>query len=112
MLALALYLAGLSLPLFLFALICYADDRKRGRATVPSGPVVGETAGGALDSTTAVFEAQFVVAPTLAVTELRKELHSLGTPYSTDRDEPNAESFERLLAALERTRHKRHLLRA
>jgi len=112
MLALALYLAGLSLPLFLFALICYVDDRKRGRIAVPSRSVVRETAGAPLDSSTAVFEAQFVVAPTLAVAELRKELHSLGTPDSTASDEPNSESFERLLAALERTRHKRHLLRA
>jgi len=106
MLALALYLLGLSLPVFLFALICYVDDRKPSKMKATEPPRQRTPSNQELNPHVAGLEAQFQVAPATALRELLAELRSLGVPNGDD------EGFESLLERLRKVERRRRALSA
>jgi hypothetical protein len=107
-----LYVLALCSPLVVFAVISIVDDRKKApkprRASRHHRPLTR-----ASDALIAVLEAQFLVAPGLAVREAQRLLcDATGEPEAPVEPQISQQSFERLLDRLTKAGRTRHLLSA
>jgi len=107
----ALYIVALCSPLAIFAMISIVDDRKMpGKVRRQTQPRLRRSKA-TLETIAAVLEAQFVVAPAMAVREAQELLsEATGRPAAKTPLQLDQEGFGLLLERLSKAGRHKHVL--